>query len=68
MHDVTIFDAVTKEIIHRDFTDEEIADRNQMQAEYLAEIAAREAKAAARASALSKLAALGLTQEEIDAL
>jgi hypothetical protein len=68
MKDVTIYDAVTKKITQRDFTDNEIADREQMQAEYEAEIAVRQAKASARVSALAKLADLGLTAEEIAAL
>ena len=68
MHDVTIFDAVTKEIIYRDFTDEEIAESKKMLAHEKKERAARKAKEAARESALAKLADLGLTAEEIAAL
>jgi hypothetical protein len=52
----------------REMTDEEFADYQTTQeqlAEYQAEA---EAKAQARQSALAKLAALGLTQEEISAL
>lgn len=52
----------------REMTDEEIADHKEIEAAALAAEAERQAKIAARESALAKLAALGLTQEEIDAL
>ena len=52
----------------RDATAEEIAQIEAAQAEALAVNAAIEAKEAARASALAKLAAIGLTQDEINAL
>lgn len=55
----------TGEVIERELTPEEIADLENDQAEFQAE---QEAKAAARASALAKLAELGLTEEEIAAL
>lgn len=55
-----------------DFTDEEIAEMEKRAAERLvqeqAEQAAFEAKQAAKASALAKLEALGLTEEEANAL
>ena len=52
----------------RVMTDEEYADYQARQAEAAAQQAEADAKIAARQSALSKLAALGLSQEEIDAL
>ena len=55
-----------------ELTDEEIAHQLEMQEQVLTERlereAAAEAKAAAQASAKAKLAALGLTAEEIAAL
>jgi hypothetical protein len=55
-----------------ELTDEEIAqletDRANAEADRLAREAEAEAKAEARASALAKLAALGLSPEEIAAL
>ena len=56
----------------REMTAQEIADMEARQAAFAAEQAAREAeaqaKAEAKASAEAKLAALGLTAEEIAAL
>jgi hypothetical protein len=52
----------------RNLTTEEIEKREIDQAEFNAQVQAAEAKATARASALAKLAELGLTQEEIAAL
>jgi hypothetical protein len=56
----------------RDMTAEEIAVQEEMRADLEArqaeESAAAEAKAEAKASATSKLAALGLTEDEINAL
>ena len=49
-------------------TAEEIADREVMQAEAVAQQAEQDAKAAARVSALEKLSALGLTDAEVGAL
>jgi DNA-binding NarL/FixJ family response regulator len=63
-----IFDAATGEVIERPFTAEEIADRAAIQAEADARQAEAEAKATARESALAKLAALGLTADEVAAL
>lgn len=63
-----IIDAETGEVIERELTAEEIADREEMQAEAETQKTEQEAKAAARASALAKLAELGLTEEEIGAL
>jgi hypothetical protein len=45
-----------------------LADRARMQAEAAARQAEQDAKAAAKESALTKLQALGLTEEEIKAL
>jgi hypothetical protein len=52
----------------RELTSEEIQEREQLTLEAEAKLAAIEAKQAARTSALAKLAALGLTEEEIAAL
>jgi len=56
----------------RDMTPEEIEAQETMRGEFEArqaeEAAAAEAKAEAKASATSKLAALGLTEDEINAL
>lgn len=62
------YDVETGETTERPLTSEEIADRQEIEAAALAAEAERQAKIAARESALAKLAALGLTQEEIDAL
>ena len=55
-----------------ELTDDEIAqmetDRANAEADRLAREAEAEAKATARASALAKLAALGLTSEEVSSL
>ncbi len=64
----TIINAVTGEQIVREFNAEELAQRELEIVEATAQQAAIEAKATARASALAKLAELGLTQEEIAAL
>ena len=65
MPDVTEINAITGEVIERDFTKEELAQR-------VADIKANEALKAAetkkfsdKESAMAKLAALGLTPEEI---
>ena len=63
-----IFDAATGEQTERPMTTEEIAQLEVMQAEVEAQQAAAEAKATARESALAKLAALGLTADEVAAL
>ncbi len=52
----------------REATSAEIALMEAQSAEQAIYEAAIEAKATARASALAKLAAIGLTQEEIDSL
>jgi DNA-binding NarL/FixJ family response regulator len=63
-----IVDAATGESYERPLTAEEIADREVMALEAEARKAEEEAKVAARQSALAKLAALGLSEEEIAAL
>jgi DNA-binding NarL/FixJ family response regulator len=63
-----IFDAATGELIERSLTADEIAEREVMQAETEARQAEADAKVAARESALAKLAALGLTADEVAAL
>jgi DNA-binding NarL/FixJ family response regulator len=62
------FDALTGETTIRPLTPAELAEREQMQAAQEALQAEQDAKIAARQSALAKLAALGLTEEEIGAL
>jgi len=63
-----IVDAATGEVTERPLTAEEIAEREAMQAEAEARQAEADAKVAARESALAKLKALGLSDEEIAAL
>jgi hypothetical protein len=72
MADIIEIDAITGERIERSFTPEEIAQRELDIAEYNAAQLAREQeeanKLAAKQSALAKLTALGLTEEEVLAL
>ena len=67
-----IVDCSTGDVQELPLTEEEIAERESMAAQAEADRLAREAeeaaKAAARESAKSKLAELGLTEEEIQAL
>jgi hypothetical protein len=67
-----IINCETKEQIVVELTDEEIAqleaDRAKAEADKAERDAVEAAKAAAKASAEAKLAALGLTAEEISAL
>jgi hypothetical protein len=65
---VLIVDAETGEQTERPMTADELAERATLQAETTARIAQQEARAAARESALAKLADLGLTAEEVAAL
>jgi len=60
--------AETGETKERPLTSDEIIEYEMMQSETQAQQAAQDAKAAARESALAKLAELGLTAEEIAAL
>ena len=68
MADVVEINCQTGEITERDYTPEEILDRENAAKVWAEELARREAEAAAKASAEAKLAALGLTPEEIAAL
>ena len=67
-----IINCETKEQIEVELTDEEIAqlevDRAKAEADRAERDAVEAAKAAAKASALAKLAALGLTEDEIASL
>ena len=62
------YDGFTNETIIREMTQEELDQRKADAAQSKKQQVEADAKIAARESALSKLAALGLTQEEIDAL
>ena len=63
-----IVNVATGEVTERPLTADEIAQREAMQAEAEARQAEADAKATARESALAKLAALGLTADEVAAL
>ena len=67
-----IINCETKEQVEVELTDEEIAqleaDRAKAEADKAAAEAEAAAKAEARSSAVAKLTAIGLTDEEIDAL
>jgi hypothetical protein len=63
-----IFDAATGETTERPLTSDEISHRKIVIAQAEARQAEADAKATARESALAKLAALGLTEEEVAAL
>jgi hypothetical protein len=65
---VLTVDAETGEQSERPMTAEELAEREIMTAEYAQRQAESQAKIEARQSALAKLAALGLTEEEVEAL
>lgn len=65
---ITIHNTQTNEIIEREMNDEEFAQYEIDQANELARIAEIKAKAQARAAAQAKLAALGLTVEDLQAL
>lgn len=72
MADVLEIFADTGEVIERDFTPEELAQREVDAAAYAAAQAQAEAEAAAkvaaRESAMQKLAGLGLNEQEISAI
>lgn len=61
-------DVATGETTERPLTADEIAEREAIAAEHAQREAEVQAKADARQSALAKLADLGLTQDEINAL
>ena len=63
-----IIDVTTGEESVREYTAAEIAEIEKIQADAKLQAAAIKEKEAARMSALAKLAALGLTEEEIAAL
>lgn len=63
-----IVNCLTGEETWRDYTTEEIAEVEKAQAEAQARVAETQKREAKRQSALAKLAALGLTEEEIAAL
>ena len=65
---VTEFNSLTGETIIRDMSSDELAQRKLDVAEAKAQEAEATAKADARISALAKLAKLGLTKAEIEAL
>ena len=72
MADVLIINAQTGERIERDFTPEELqqkeADMLAYEESESARVAEEEARIAARESAMAKLAALGLDEAEIAAI
>ena len=61
-------DALTGQVTERPLTTDEIALSKKAQEDHEARELETQAKADARESALAKLAALGLTQDEINAL
>ena len=63
-----VFDALTGEVVERELNDEELAQREESNLASQTLLAEIQAKEDARTSALAKLAALGLTEEEIAAL
>jgi hypothetical protein len=62
------FDAVTGKTSERPLSPDEIAENELLEAQAQTELTEAASKAAARESALAKLADLGLTAEEIAAL
>jgi len=62
------FDGETGEAVNRPLSESELAQREVDAAQAAVQQAEADAKAGARASALAKLADLGLTAEEIAAL
>jgi hypothetical protein len=68
MGKVVEINAETNEVIEREETNDEAIDRAKLQSEYEAQIASEEAAKKAKASALAKLAALGLTEDEAASL
>jgi DNA-binding NarL/FixJ family response regulator len=65
---IRIHNSETNEVIDREMNAEEFAEYTAKNKEIEAQQAEAEAKATARASALAKLAALGLSADEIAAL
>jgi hypothetical protein len=62
------FDVASKTETVRELSSEELQERQRISDQFTAQELEQEAKAEARTSALAKLAALGLTEEEIAAL
>jgi hypothetical protein len=67
-HEIKVVDCSTNSEIVRPMTDAEVAQRQLDEQNAAIYLAAVEAQAAARASALAKLKVLGLTDDEIAAL
>jgi hypothetical protein len=67
-HEIGIFDATTGEQIVREMNAEELAAHEQSLAENEALLEAQAAAEAAKATAQAKLAALGLTTDDLQAL
>ena len=65
---ITDIDAKTNTVIERDATKEELAQMKLDLAEYEASKIKEEATKSAKESAIAKLAALGLTADEINGL
>jgi len=65
---VTIFDASTGETEEREFSSEELAAHQEVITDQAQALTDTQSRIEARTSALDKLAALGLTEEEIAAL
>lgn len=65
---ITVHDCATGETIVREMTDDELARRDQIIADQQAAEQLAAEKRAAKQSARAKLAALGLTDDEINAL
>jgi hypothetical protein len=63
-----VVNGLTSEVTERPLTPDEIADLQATATTHLEREAEAQAKADARESALAKLADLGLTQDEINAL
>ena len=68
MYREKIVNAITGEETYRDYTADEVKEVEAAQIEAAARTAQIEAKANARASALAKLAELGLTPDEVASL
>lgn len=68
LNKATVANAETGEVIERELTPEELAELEASNLAYQASQAEALAKQEARTSALAKLAALGLTEEEVAAL
>ena len=65
---IAIYDATTDTLEIRDVTSEELENLQTIENQVASQQAELNAKANARTSALAKLADLGLTQDEINAL